>query len=223
MVRGSAIYDLAPTSKIRVTNSKGETVNQVLDTALPIDGPVINRGTGPNPEVAVYRNSGSRQTGFATPDSPFMVGSFDLSASSGAEAAGPATSRIVTPSGTTINLTAVTVNGVTTFQVTSIQQIVTQPNGQTAIVTITSGSLIGATIPTVTSSTQAGSQVTIQFLAPGSNTPLPTQQAAAQLNAAINQAITTAVQNGTLQPGTQGFTPKPTTTGQFTTISASAP
>ncbi len=222
ILKGSATYDLVPTSKLRVTNSKGETINQILDNALPAGGPAINRVTGPLSEAVVYRSSPSRQVGFMMPDSFAMTGTFVLAAGGPGAAAGASGTSIITPSGLTINLTPVLNSSgqVTGFTVASITTTVTLPNGTTATITATTGVLIGATVSGVTSTTQTGTQVSIQFTPPGSTTPLTPTQAATAVQTMEQIAVNTAINNGSLPPGTQPPSPSPVSTGQF---SSSAP
>jgi len=109
-----------------------------------------------------------------------------------------------------MNLTSV-VNpstGATTFVVSSIQQTITLPGGGTAVVMVTSGTLIGATVGGVTTGA-------ITLTPPGSSTPLTPQQTAAAVQTGLQQAINNGVASGTLPTGTKPPSPAPVTGGQF--------
>src|ERR1035441_9015325 len=78
----------------------------------------------------------------------------------------------------TVNLTAVVnpTTGATTYVVSSIQQNVTTSTGSIAVVTITSGPLIGATVTGISTS---GTSSILTFTPSGTSTPLTAQQTAA--------------------------------------------
>ena len=109
-----------------------------------------------------------------------------------------------------MNLTSV-VNpstGATTFVVSSIQQTITLPGGGTAVVTVTSGTLIGATVGGVTTGA-------ITFTPSGSGTPLTPQQTGTAVQTGLQQAINNGMANGTLPTGTQPPSPAPVAGTQF--------
>jgi hypothetical protein len=109
-----------------------------------------------------------------------------------------------------MNLTSVvnSSTGATTYTVSSIQQTITLPGGGTAVVTVTSGTLIGAAVGGVTTGT-------ITFTPSGTTTPLTPQQTGSAVQTELQQAVNNAVANGTLPAGTQTPSPAPVVGGQF--------
>jgi len=205
VLHGSAIYDVARTSSSRPVNGTSKSSSRVPPGAVLSD-PAGSRGIGYETPGFVYRSPGARQSGAVAPQAMVLNGSFRPAASAGG--AGP---EIVGPNGTTINLTAV-VNpstGTTTYVVSSIQQTITTPGGSSTVVTVTSGSLIGATVGLGASGTS------FTFTPPGSSTPFTPQQTATAVQTGVQQAINSGVANGTMPPGTQPPSPTPVTTGQF--------
>jgi hypothetical protein len=223
VTRGSATYDLAGTSKLRIVDSKGETISRVLDNALPDPVSPLNRPESPLAEAVVYRaTAASRQSGFVAPLASVSVGQF-VSGGTAVNAAGAATLQIVMPNGLTINLAATVdpITGVTTYTVASIQQTITNPvTGQAVTVTVTSGSLIGATVGGIAPSTQTGTSVDLTFTLPGQTTPMTSADASTSVQTGVQTAVNTAIQNGQLPAGTVVPPPGPIQTGQF---SGSAP
>lgn len=215
ILKGAAKYDLTPASRISVEAGKADSVRRALATALP-DPSAMARPAGAPPDAVVYRSPTVHQPGAIVPSSavsvaPFSSGTFHPSATTGGSAS------IVTPSGLTINVSPVTnTSGVITgYTVTSITTTVTEPNGTTVTIQITSGSLVGDTVSGLPTTGQGGTTVTVQFTPPGSTTPLTPGQAGQAVQTGLTQAVTTGTQNGTLQPGTQPPTPSPVGTGQF--------
>jgi hypothetical protein len=187
VILGSAIYDEGPTSSGVLTKRAGNPAARIPSGA-PLSGPAGHR-------------TSNRQLGPPAPQAGVFTGSLS------SVETGP---QIVTPSGVTINLTSV-INpstGATTFVVSSIQQTVSLPGGGTAVVTVTSGSLIGATVGGTT-----GSGFT--FTPPGSSAPLTSQQVSTAVQIGVQQAIDTGVSSGTLPSGTQMPSPAPVGSGQF--------
>jgi hypothetical protein len=199
VIQGSAIYDVARTSSGRPVNSTSRPALRI-----PSGGPGLQsaaRGSSSKTPSTVPGSPGTRQSGSIAP----QVGSFTGSFSSiGGDP------QIVSPSGISVSLTSV-VNpgtGATTFVVSSIQQTVTLPGGGTAVVTVTSGPLIGATVGGIGTGA-------ITFTPAGSSTPLTSQQTATAVQGQIQQAITTGIATGTLPGGTQAPVPSPVGAGQF--------
>ena len=191
VVQGSAIYDVAPT---------------------PSGGPGkgASRSSVEISPSSVNRSPSARKPGAAAPRTGAFTGSF----SPGASAAGIGTGtgpRILGPNGVTINLTPVvnSTTGATTYTVSSIQQTIATPGGGTAVVTVTSGPLIGSTVGGSTTGTS------FTFTPPGSSTPLTPTQTSTALQTGIQQAINSGVASGTLPAGTQPPSPTPVGTGQF--------
>jgi hypothetical protein len=185
VVQGSAIYDVAHTSSGRLGNGTGQP--SVSDRSSR-----VNRiPARPQPGAPALRPG------------PF-TGSFSPG---GPSASGP---QIDGPNGVTINLTSAVnpVTGATTFVVSSIQQTITIPGGETAVVTITSGTLIGATVGGVTTGT-------FTFTPPGSSTPLTPQQTSTAVQTGVQQAINNGVASGALPAGTKPPSPAPVTGTQF--------
>jgi hypothetical protein len=180
VVQGTAIYDVAPASSSRLGNGTGQP-----NLRTP-SGP-----TRPQPGASARRPA------------PF-TGSFNPGGPAGT---GP---QIDGPNGVTINLTSAVnpVTGATTFVVSSIQETITLPSGGTAVVTITSGTLIGATVGGVTTGT-------FTFTTPGSSAPLTPQQTSTAVQTGLQQAINTGVASGTLPTGTKLPSPSPVAGTQF--------
>jgi hypothetical protein len=180
VVQGSAIYDVARTSSSRPGDGTGQPGLRTPSGAPPAD-----------PSARVNRSPARPQPGAPAPRTVSFTGSF----SPGVSGTGP---QIISPNGVTMNLTAV-VNpstGAQTFVVSSIQQTIALPGGGTAVVTVTSGTLIGATVGGVTTGT-------ITFTQSGSSTPLTPQQTATAVQTGLQQAINNGVANGTLPTGTK--------------------
>jgi hypothetical protein len=200
---GSANSNIVPTSRLHLVNSRGDTISQIILTALPTQASLAHAAGPLAPEV-LYTSSSLRQSGGLAPGTSVAVGQFSGSGTFHAEAGGTAT--ITAPNGTVITLAATTnpTTGAVTYTVQSITVQVTLPGGGTSTVTITSGSLIGANVG-VTGSTTTGSQVSISITPSGGGTTLtPTQ-------------ITQGIQQGVSQqsPGSTVSNPSPVTTGSF--------
>jgi hypothetical protein len=182
VVQGSAIYDVAHTS-LSLRTASGAPL---ADSSPRVNGSPVRR-----------------QPGAAAPRPASFTGSFNP----GGSGTGP---QIVSPNGVTMNLTPV-VNpstGATTFVVSSIQQTITLPGGGTAVVMVTSGTLIGATVGGVTTGA-------ITFTPVGSSTPLTPQQTASAVQTGLQQAINNGVASGTLPTGTKPPSPTPVAGPQF--------
>jgi hypothetical protein len=180
VVQGSAIYDVAKTSSTRLGNGTGQ--------------PGLRAPSGPT----------RPQPGASAPRPAPFTGSFNPGTPSGT---GP---QIDGPNGVTINLTSAVnpVTGATTFVVSSIQETITLPSGGTAVVTITSGTLIGATVGGVATGT-------FTFTTPGSTAPLTPQQTSTAVQTGLQQAINSGVASGTLPTGTKLPSPAPVSGTQF--------
>jgi hypothetical protein len=230
LLRGSAQSKLTPGSHTRF--SAANTTDPVVDQL--IDNKTASRAATASPSVSdalIYRATANRSTNAILPGSPVSAGAFSVASISqgtffkaaattpGGTASGPS---ITTPSGLVINLTAQVnpTTGVVSYTVASITQTVTQPNGVVSTVQVTSGSLIGATVSGVSSSTSSGSSVAISVTPVGQTTPLTPTQATQAVQTGVNTAIQTAVQSGQLQSGTTPPSPSPVSTGVF---SPSAP
>ena len=235
VMKGSVSYNLAPSSRIRVLNTRDELVS----------APAISSSVNPaNPQYAplaagvVY---GSRQTGLAVavaPDAPTVTGSFVSGGNQPAGGTGrafsgtldagtqPGTAQIITP-GFTFNLTVtMTTNPTTgvvtdTYTVASVQATVATTSaglsGPTATVTVgasSGSSLIGASVALTTIPSTGDVTFTIT---PTNGTTVT----ASTITTAVQQQVNTEVQAHTL-PNTTPAVPQqsPVTTGQF---SSSAP
>jgi hypothetical protein len=209
VVRGSAIYDVARTSSSsgRVGNGVSKPMVGVPASVSWVD-PATNRGgSSGTPATAGFMYRGvAGKPGVVAPPAASFVGGFTAGGSTAGTGAG---SQITGPNGLTINLTAVVDpnTGATTYVVASMQQTITLPGGGTAVVTVTSGPLIGATV--------GGGATGTTFTPPGSAIPLTPQQTASAVQAGVQDAINKGVTNGTLPGGTQPPPPSPVTTGQF--------
>ena len=198
IAHGTATYTLAPTSRLRIVDSRGETVNRVLENALPVNAAGSNlRERLPVDAAVMYRGS-SRQPGGVAPASPIAVGQFT---SGGVfRATGGTTAQVITPTGITLNLTLE--NGV--YKVSSVTQVWTDANGVSHTVTSSSGALIGTTVGGVTTTTPGGTSVSITFTRPDGTTMTP-QDA----RDAVRDTIRTAPGGGTAPP------PSGVTSGTF--------
>lgn len=208
ILRGAARYNLAPGYKLRILDSKGEALDAMLGRAVQQSSQYVRADNWASSGL-IYRISG-----VAKPAGAILTGQFYLSGTPAAGGSGP---QIVTPSGMRVNLAQVG----NTFVVSSISvPVMNTTTGQITFVEVTTGSLVGATVTGITSSTQAGTSVAITFVPAGSTEPLTATQAQSSLQAGTQQAVTTAINNNQLPAGTQPPTPTGVSTGQF---SASAP
>jgi hypothetical protein len=230
LLRGSAQSKLTPGSHTRF--SAANQTDRVVDQL--INDKIASRAATASPAVSdalMYRATANRSANAILPGSPVSAGAFSVASISqgtflkaaattpGGTAAGP---TIITPSGLVINLTAQVnpTTGAVSYTVGSITQTVTEPNGIVSTVQVTSGTLIGATVSGVTSSTSSGSTVAISVTPVGQTTPLTPAQAAQAVQTSVNTAFQTAVQSGQLQTGTKPPSPSPVSIGVF---SPSAP
>jgi hypothetical protein len=215
ILRGVATYKLVPSSHLRVVDSKGDVIGGILDRAIP-GAATFDPASNPAAAAAVYRGGAAPSAAIIAPRAVITVGSFTTgSFSAGTSTSGP---QIVAPNGLKINLIAITdpTTGATTgYKITSITQtVINTTTGQSVEVTASTGSLIGATINTVSGSTSTGTSVTLQFTT-STGAVLTPEQSATAVQATVNTAVQDAVQAGTLPAGTTAPQPAPVTTGQF--------
>jgi len=214
VLSGSATYDLARASIVRVVNNKGQSMNAAgARSMVPLTS---QQGSDPLVAGVVYRGSRQPVPGTVTPGSAILFGTFIRGISAGGAPIDPA---IILPNGETINLVA-TVNptsGAVTYTVTSITTTVTLPGGGTTTITITSnpatGGLIGDVVTPPVSGAANGtsaSGVTISTPAGGAVTNPNTL-----LQNTISAGVTTAINNSTLPNGTTAPSPSPVSSGQF--------
>jgi hypothetical protein len=222
IVRGSAEYRMTLASRVRVSSGTGLTVDSMMDHAVA----QVNAVASPNSSIAqavMYRGV-SGQSGMVFPTAVISGGGFALASltSPTFRASGPGSSpALVTPGGLTINLSPIFgPNGdVSGYTVTSLTQIVTEPNGQTATIAVTSGSIVGATVTGINGLTTGGSLVNVQFTLPGQSVPLGPDQLSQNVQQGLNNALNTAIQGGSVPAGTTISPPRVSTT----TFSNSAP
>lgn len=120
---------------------------------------------------------------------------------------------ITTPGGLVIHLQSTTIAGKTTYKISSIETPVTEPNGTSVTIQVTSGSLIGATVTPINDSNAA---TTVFSVTPaGSTTPLTPSQAAAAVNTSVTTTIRTQVASGVLPAGSTADTVNVFRTGNF--------
>ena len=213
VLSGSAIYDAARTHLSAPVN-RAITPNSKVSPGVASPAPAAGRDNSYQTPVtggSRYRGQAVSQPGVIAPRAAAFTGSFSRGSFAAGAEAGP---QILTPNGMTVNLTAVVnpTTGATTYVVSSIQQNVTTSTGSIAVVTITSGPLIGATVTGISTS---GTSSILTFTPSGTSTPLTAQQTAAAVQTGIQQGINSGVTNGTLPAGTQPPTPSPVTNGQF--------
>ena len=221
IVRGSAEYRMTLASRVRVSSGTGLTVDSMMDHAVA----QINAVASPNSSIAqavMYR--GVNGSGMVFPTAVISGGGFALASLSNPtfRGSGPgADPALVTPGGLTINLSPIRGPGgdVIGYTVTSLTQIVTEPNGQTATIAVTSGSIVGATVTGVNGLTTGGSLVNVQFTLPGQSVPLGPDQLSQNVQQGLNNALNTAIKNGSVPAGTTISPPRVSTT----TFSNSAP
>jgi hypothetical protein len=225
VVQGTATYDLAPSSRISMQNSRGETINQVLDAALRTTTQMGGGSTLTDPLATVAITHAARQPGMVLPTVSSITGRFMATGGPAAGTSGSA--QVILPNGLILNLTASTnpTTGVVTYTVTSVQQQVTTPTGTSVLITSTTNatgtsSVIGATVSGVSGITGTNTQVSITLTpAPTAGNPNPAPLTPAQTQAAaqadVNAAVQTAVTNGTLPAGTQAPVESPVSTGKF--------
>jgi len=214
VLSGSAVYDLARTSTIRVVNSKGQMVSSAVNRPLV---PVTSQqGSDPLTAAVVYRGSRTPPAGTVVPGSSILVGTF-VPASSVAGGA-PIDPAIILPNGETINLTATTnsTTGAVTYTVSSITATVTLPSGATTTLTITSnpsgGGLIGDTVTPPVSGAASGTSASGVTISTPSG---PVTNANTLLQNTVSTGVTNAITNNTLPSGTTAPAPSPVSTGQF--------
>ena len=205
IVRGAAEYKMSLASHVRVSTGSSQTVNTLPDRDRP-GGNTIASGNSSFVETAMNRGPNS-QIGAALP-SKATLGSFAFAPDLGHavfRASGPSSGPgLVTPTGLVINLTPVRGPGgeIINYTVTSFSETVTQPSGQTAIITVTSGSLVGSTVTGIPHRPASGIIVNVQYTLPGQSKPLGPDQVSVSVQQALNGALNTAIQNGSVQPGT---------------------
>ena len=157
MVKGTASYNLAPASTLRIVNTRGESLNQILDNGLPTGMSRGNSLADPWSAGLVYRSPAGKQTGVAVPSGSIMVGQFTSNVIPGTGFNGP---QIQLPSGIVINLTATTTTPpgggvpVVTYTVASVSVPVTVTD--TAANGTTTTTALPNTYATISSGTATG-------------------------------------------------------------------
>lgn len=232
VTRGGAGYDLAPASRIRVVNSRGDVLTKALDNAITNQVRRDSSLTDPFNGGLVYRSRAGREPGVVLPMSNIFVGQFASGINPATGASGP---QIILPNGMTFNLTSTTstVNGasVTTYTVASVSVPIQTATGGVTYISIDAGTatgapanvaaavqqLIGAQVGGVPTGTGQG---TFVFTPSGGNAPLPPSDIAAALQTTANQSLQNAVTAGTVPPESRVPTPAPVTTGQFSASGA---
>ncbi|MGD0499006.1 MAG: hypothetical protein ABSC23_11280 [Bryobacteraceae bacterium] len=221
VVQGSASYDLAPYSNLRVLNSRGETINQVLDNALPAPAQLGSGSPLTDPLAAAAIARASRQPGVVVPTDSVVTGRFQVVGGPTAGAA-PTTAQVILPNGQILNLTATTNAGVTTYTVASVQEVV---GGVTVTTTTDASGLIGATVGGVSGITPNNTQVSVTFtpaptVANPNPQPLTPTQAQQAIQADVTAAVNTAITNKQLPAGTTAPAVSPVSTAQFSSSSS---
>ncbi len=216
VLRGAAQYRLATTPDVATrsvtkTSAKKKSDAAVFPPSLDVLAAVSRTGTSPATLIPAGPAAPIAVSGGFT-SGPIYSGTFISNAGSGGTGL-----SILLPSGLTINLAPKTDpnTGVVSYTIASITQEVTQPNGVSVPVQVTTGNLIGATVPAITPQTVSGSTVAVQIIPVGSNTPLTPTQASQAVTTSVTTAVNTAVSNGTLQAGTTPPAPTPVSTGTF--------
>jgi hypothetical protein len=222
MVKGTASYNLAPATNLRVMNTRGEVLNQILDNGLSTGMSRGNPLTDPLSAGLIYRRPAGKQPGVAVPSGSITVGQFAANAVPGTNFNGP---QIQLPSGMVINLQA---NGSGGYTVVSISVPVTNTvgnvstpvttstgtlvyatinsataNGQSGAVTAAINDLIGAQVGGVTTTTSTGTSVAVSFTT-SSGVALTTQAVSADLNTAAPIAVANGETNGSVPKPTSG-------------------
>jgi hypothetical protein len=195
-----------------VQNSRGETINQVLDAALSSTARVGSGSPLSDPLATASLFRAARQPGMVLPTVSAFTGRFMTNG--GLTAATSTSTQFITPTGLTINVTP-SVNattGVVTFTIVSITQVVTTPTGGSVVVQLTDPLLVGATL---TETATSGETSNISIVPQGQTTPLTDAQAQASVQTAVTTAVTTGIGNGSLPAGTQTPSDSPTSTGKF--------
>jgi len=220
VVQGSVSYDLAPSSRVSIVSSRGETVSQILNAAVPVTAPLAASSAPVDPLAAATIYRANRQPGVVLPSTFALAGVFSAG---GGGAAGSTSARVVLPTGLTLNLTATVTNGVTTYTIASIEQLVTTTTNGVTTTTIltmstdTSGNgLIGATVSGLNvSSTNPQVNITISNAAG----PIPAATVQSALQSDVNTAVAAAVANNQL-PGGTTVTVSPVAQGKFSSSSS---
>lgn len=212
IVRGTAAYSITAKSRLKIVDSKGETLNRLLEHAMPQAG--LSADPGMQIDAAAMYRAGNRGPGGVAPTTAIAIGQFTGAGVFHAQAGGTS-AAILTPSGMRIGLTAQP-NG--TYVISSVTVTVTLPSGQTAPVSLPASAisqLIGATVQGVNTGTAAGSAVEIQVVPAQGGNPISSGQITQILQTGANTAVQAGINNGTLPNGTTPPTPTPIKTGNF--------
>jgi len=202
MLRGSASVNLPQASRVRVINTRGETISRILDAAIPTTQQVGSGSPLSDPFAATAIFRSSRDRGGVVPSTSVFSGMFVGGVSAGTTGS----PRIVLPTGLTLVLN---VDAAGNYTVAAVEQTVTLSNGTTQVVTSSTNAtgqaaVIGATL-TLTNNTGTGGSVSFSLTTSTGGTITPS---AAQ--AAITADLTAAAPAGSTIP-----TLNPVDTGTF--------
>jgi hypothetical protein len=213
ITRGTATYAISTKSHLKIVNSRGETLNRMLEKALPDATAMTRNATMAEPAV-MYRSS-SRLPGGLAPTGAVSSGSF-FGASFHADASGKLS--ILLPSGLSINLNSSTdpTTGKVVYTVASVTVVITTPSGATVSVTTDAASdpnnaIFGSSVSVPTNVTSGSSASGVTFTSTSGTTVDP----ATTLTQAATTATNTAIQTGVAPPNTAVPTPDPVKTGTF--------
>jgi hypothetical protein len=220
VISGSAIYDLARTTTIRMANSKGQPVSSPLTRSF-VPPANAQQSQDPLATAVVYRNTLQKNSGMVVPNAAVLTGSFiSFAPAAGTNPGGP---EVVLPNGDIINLTAntpTTPGGAVTYTVVSVTvPVTTTTNNITTVTTLTitastagANSLIGDTF-TLQPSTTSGTSSSAITVTTSNGTAVPNPGSA--LTSTVTSGVNTAITNGVLPTGTTAPSPDPVSTGAF--------
>ena len=199
VLEGSMVYELKKDSHLQILSAAGEVLNNAMTQASATA--FSNAATTTRMAPLYSRAAGN--IGIAISPAAVSTGKFLAADTGTASATG---TRIVLPSGVQLFVT-IGPNNVAT--ITSIQVPVDLPNGQMSSVSITSGTLIGATV-NVNTSTTTSQPLTIT----AGGTTLSGTQTQSVLQNSATTALQSAISSGQLPPSTTVLPPSPVSTGQ---------
>jgi hypothetical protein len=211
IVSGSATYNIAARSTLKIIDSKDAVVNSMLDHVSAEMNAAVASGKLAQEAVA-YRATAASGTGMILPTNAISYGKF-TSGSKSAIGTPNGGSRILTPSGVQIEVT--TING--QLVITNVLVPVTNPaTGQIQYLQV--DGFNGATLAVTTP--DAGGQSGLTITPAGQTTPLTPAQAQAALQSGTASSLSGSVTSGQLPQNTPAPSQQSVNAGTF---SPSAP
>jgi len=212
VVKGAALYKLAPNSEISVPGI-APTINLNQKNGNTLAGVAIRQTDSSLPAAATYRASAAATAGMIFPSSPISTVSFlpgnETQIFTAHVANTPEGAAIITPGGVRYNLTTHTnpTTGAITYTIASITVDVSA-GGNTTTFNITNTSLVGAT---VNIGQQLGNGDNAITFTDSSGKTIPP----GEVKTTISTAVDTAVKSGQLPTDTKVTDTKPVSQGTF--------